>query len=156
MSPHPLLSVSREPVRHDVTPMSVSAAHAATRPALTLPLMNQGGSWFTQGACHHAITDSVVEVPCPQAFTGWARSSSHLFPCAPRYRTGPLRETIRPLGENGAPANSGKDFTLSLSYGRMAQHVRVFTSGTSPENPQARFSCQGTRTGIPERKHDVK
>ena len=29
------------------------------------------------------------------------------------------------------------------------QHVRVFTCGTSPQNPQARFRCQGTETSVP-------
>ena len=35
---------------------------------LTLPAINDGGSWFIEGACLSILTDRAVEVPFPQAF----------------------------------------------------------------------------------------
>ena len=49
---------------------------------LTLPAINDGGSWFIEGACHMNTATHTVEVPFPQAFTG---PKSRLFPSAPRY-----------------------------------------------------------------------
>ncbi len=53
---------------------------------LTLPAMNDGGSWFNEGACTMNTTTHSVEVPFPQAFT---EPKSCPFPSAPRYGTEP-------------------------------------------------------------------
>src|SRR6266705_2959263 len=50
--------------------------------ALTLPAINDGGSWFNEGACHLNTATQAVEVPFPQAFASPKRSP---FPSAPRY-----------------------------------------------------------------------
>src|SRR4249920_2643890 len=49
---------------------------------LTLPAINDGGSWFNEGACHLNTATQAVEVPFPQAFASPKRSP---FPSAPRY-----------------------------------------------------------------------
>ena len=49
---------------------------------LTLPAINDGGSWFNEGACHLNTATQAVEAPFPQAFASPKRSP---FPSAPRY-----------------------------------------------------------------------
>ncbi len=44
--------------------------------------MNDGGSWFNEGACYMNTATHAVEVPFPQAFASPKRSP---FPSAPRY-----------------------------------------------------------------------
>src|SRR5260370_23360504 len=48
-----------------------------------------------------------------------------------------------PRAKSGVCA-SPVDSASGTSRSFFGQHVRVVTSRTSPENPQARFSCQGT------------
>ena len=47
------------------------------------------------------------------------------------------------------------DSASGTSRSFFGQHVRVFTCGTSPQNPQARFSCQGTEESLLLYKGDV-
>ena len=51
---------------------------------LTLPAMNDRGSWFIEGACPMNTPTHSVVVPFPQAFASLPKKRSP-FPSAPRY-----------------------------------------------------------------------
>jgi len=87
---------------------------------LTLPAINDRGSWFIEGACPMNTTTHSVVVPFPQAFASPARSS---FPCAPRYgrnRVPPLQSIRQAVRRVCAPL---RDFTLAALHCFLANTV---------------------------------
>ena len=92
---------------------------------LTLPAINDGGSWFIEGACHMNTATHTVEVPFPQAFTG---PKSRLFPSAPRYSS-----TLPDLPRTLLSSNQ----TVRCDKCASIQTRRIFTL-------LARLSCERT------------
>ncbi len=71
------------------------------------------------------------------------------------YRPAPLADYLHAPRASSGVCASPVDSASGTSRSFFGQHVRVFTCGTSPQNLQARFSCQGTDESILLYKGDV-
>ena len=119
--------------------------------------MNDGGSWFNEGACHMNTTTHAVEVPFPQAFTGLA---PRLFPSAPRYSmflASSDRQSDREVGMR--PPRRSYAAYHHFAYEQFATLV-LLPMGTIYHGTQRNTIwlsvCKRTRTSILQEARNVK
>src|SRR5207237_3718114 len=113
---------------------------------LTLPRLKRGGFLVQPGGLPLTIAGEVVEVPCPQAFTGRTRR----FPSARRYRPMLSARCCRVDGQRGSVPRPFlsvplRTWACCFHSTRLSSHTH-FTSEASSQVVPYGYSCDTTST----------